>query len=447
MDTFEINDEEINVENIMDQIRENIRMRKAEGISLGCGIEGITSHSGQVYGQNADIQRDFEYINANWNIQNKSYFISSHRPIAGKVLVKGRELVHGEVQRYVDPMFWKQTELNASVARILNDNNNQFIVLDNQIDQFKNEITTKIGDQIDRLWLEFDKKADDQINQFLLEVDKKIDDRIDQLRLEFDDKMKIIESETNKKIEILESQTSQMIDTNRDFESFGVNYLQFEDTFRGSSDDIKERQSKYLSYFNGCLNVLDIGCGRGEFLLLLKEHSVGGKGVDIDDAMIEHCVSKGLDVIQKDAITYLEELDDETLDGIFIDQVVEHLEPGYLIRLLTLCAQKMKQGCYIIVETVNPLSFTSFANFYIDLTHIKPVHPATLNFLLDSCGFKERETIFISPVPKDNQLKTIQLNDEADFEVKEIMEVYNNNIEMLNTKLYGAQDFAIIGKK
>ena len=85
-----------------------------------------------------------------------------------------------------------------------------------------------------------------------------------------------------------------------------------------------------MNYFTGCSNVLDIGCGRGEFLELAKEHGIGAKGVDIDDTWWITALSKGLNVEQDEAISYLKKLEDKSLDGIFIDQVVEHLEPRLL---------------------------------------------------------------------------------------------------------------------
>ena len=151
-----------------------------------------------------------------------------------------------------------------------------------------------------------------------------------------------------------------------------MNYFLFEERFRGPQEEIKQRQLAFLPHFEKCSRVLDIGCGRGEFLEILKEHDIGGIGVDSDPDMVAYCRSRQLEVEHSDAIAYLETLEDESLDGIFIDQVVEHLEPDYLIRLLALCHQKMKSGYNIVVETVNPLSFVSFVNFYIDMTHKKP---------------------------------------------------------------------------
>ena len=138
-----------------------------------------------------------------------------------------------------------------------------------------------------------------------------------------------------------------------------INYLSFENQFRGSREDISERQKKFIRYFTSCNNVIDIGCGRGEFLELMREQGIGSRGIDIDKDMVEFCRLKGLEVEMADAVTFLEYLKDQSLDGIFIDQVVEHLEPAYLVKMLGLCYQKMREGHYIVIETVNPLSFAS----------------------------------------------------------------------------------------
>jgi O-antigen chain-terminating methyltransferase len=107
----------------------------------------------------------------------------------------------------------------------------------------------------------------------------------------------------------------------------------------------------------------------------------------------------------------------------------------------------MKYGFYLIAETVNPLSFSSFANFYIDLTHIKPVHPETLKFLLESTGFREVKPVFSSPLPETMRLQKLVPNEGATDLERHQVDIYNRNIEMLNATLYGAQDYAMIGKK
>jgi O-antigen chain-terminating methyltransferase len=226
-----------------------------------------------------------------------------------------------------------------------------------------------------------------------------------------------------------------------------TNYFLFEEQFRGTREDIKQRQLAFLPYFENCSRVLDIGCGRGEFLEILKEHAIGGIGVDSDPDMVAYCRSRQLEVEHSDALAYLETLEDKSLDGIFIDQVVEHLEPDYLIRLLVLCHQKMKFGYHIVVETVNPLSFVSFANFYIDLTHKRPVHPETLQYLVSAVGFRECEKKFFSPVSDYGRLKKVEGSADMSENERKNVDVYNHNVEMLNSVLFGAQDYAVVGKK
>jgi O-antigen chain-terminating methyltransferase len=226
-----------------------------------------------------------------------------------------------------------------------------------------------------------------------------------------------------------------------------TNYILFEERFRGSREDIKQRQLAFLPYFEKCSRVLDIGCGRGEFLEILKGNDIGGIGVDSDPDMVVYCRSRQLEVELSDAIAYLEVLKDKSLDGIFIDQVVEHLDADYLIRLLVLCHQKLKFGYFIVVETVNPQSFVSFVNFYIDMSHKRPVHPETLQFLICAAGFQVCERKFFSPVSDERRLKKIGITADMDENARNSFDVYNQNIEKLNTVLFGPQDYAIIGKK
>jgi len=107
----------------------------------------------------------------------------------------------------------------------------------------------------------------------------------------------------------------------------------------------------------------------------------------------------------------------------------------------------MKYGFYIIIETVNPLSLFSFANFYIDLSHVKPVHPETLRFLLNTADFRDIEIKFISPVPSEMKLQRLPDLDDLTEKSRLMIGICNQNIDIINNALYGAQDYAVIGKK
>ena len=134
----------------------------------------------------------------------------------------------------------------------------------------------------------------------------------------------------------------------------GHKYVGFEDHFRGSQDDIRGRVAEYLPIFRGVQNVVDLGCGRGEFLALLRDNGIDGRGVDINEAMVEVCRSQGFDVTRTDALSYLEAQPDGSIGGLFAAQVVEHLEPQYLNTLLDVAFGKLRPGAPIVLETINP---------------------------------------------------------------------------------------------
>ena len=226
----------------------------------------------------------------------------------------------------------------------------------------------------------------------------------------------------------------------------GLNYFIFEDRFRGSRNDTKAKQLKFVKYFEGCKNVLDIGCGRGEFLELLKDNGISGHGIDIDEDMVRYCRSRDLNVEKLDAVSYLNQLEDKSLDGIFIDQVVEHLDPDYLIKMIDLCYKKMLFGAYIIMETVNPLSLLSLADFYMDMSHKRPVHPETLKFLMSAAGFRETVAQFYEPAVEGGRLRSIDADGLAEKE-RSLADIINRNTDMLNNMIFGPRDYAAIGKK
>jgi len=464
--TIEIRDDDINVEEIMAKIRENIRRRQAAGELPLDPDSSIGSPSKNCPAGESDnaIQRDLSYINSNWDIHNNSYFISSHHPYIGKFLVKGRKLVHGEVHRYIDPMISRQTEFNASTVRIITlvsqrceELNKRQQELETAVSSLKQEIKENVDLHARELFtLESQRSADlnqhqqelkTAVSSLKQEVKENIDARVRELFTQMDEDIHARAWLTHVLEDRIQNELLQKSVPSASTSKENTNYFLFEERFRGSREDIKKRQLAFLPYFEKCSRVLDIGCGRGEFLEILKNHDIGGIGVDSDPDMRAYCRSRQLEVEHSDAIAYLETLEEKSLDGIFIDQVVEHLEPDYLIRLLALCYQKMKFGYYIVIETVNPLSFVSFVNFYIDMTHKRPVHPETLQYLLSAAGFRECEKKFFSPVSDEDRLKQIGGTSDMNETERKNIDVYNHNVVMLNTVLFGAQDYAVVGKK
>jgi SAM-dependent methyltransferase len=164
-------------------------------------------------------------------------------------------------------------------------------------------------------------------------------------------------------------------------------YLAFEDVFRLSEDVIRERQRPYLSLLREREPVLDAGCGRGEFLELLKKAGVPARGVDLDPGMVAHARAKGLDVEQADIVEYLQDVAEGSLGVVFAAQVVEHLPYARLLAFLRLGYETLMPGGLLIAETVNPHVPTAFKNFWFDLTHQHPVFPEVLLTLCRGIGF------------------------------------------------------------
>ena len=227
----------------------------------------------------------------------------------------------------------------------------------------------------------------------------------------------------------------------------GLDYFLLESRYRPPGV-IEERMASYLPCFAGCRNVLDIGCGRGEFVEAAISNGILAHGIDLDADAVAYARERGLPVQQADALTYLGALAEAALDGIFMAQLVEHLTPADLISLLQLCQRKMKPDAVLVAETINPVCLWAVANWYlIDPTHVRPVHPGTLTFALESTGFWRTEIRYLSPVPDDAKLRELPLDEHTGSELRGVVEGINGNVRRLNEFLYGFQEYAAISRR
>jgi O-antigen chain-terminating methyltransferase len=226
-------------------------------------------------------------------------------------------------------------------------------------------------------------------------------------------------------------------------------YLGFEDQFRGSPEDISRRLGDYVALFRGHSDILDIGCGRGEFLELLRAGGISARGIDLNHAMVEACRRRGLQVDEGDALSFLEALPDGSLGGIFGAQLAEHLAPDYLARLLETAAHKLRPGGMVVLETINPACWLAFFESYIrDLTHVRPLHPETLQYLLRVSGFHDVRVEYKSPVAEAERLQPIAVPETAlPPALADVIQAFNENVARLNGRLFTFQDYAAIARK
>lgn len=224
--------------------------------------------------------------------------------------------------------------------------------------------------------------------------------------------------------------------------SFGHRYVGFEDQFRGTPEAIRARLSEYVALFEGASDVLDIGCGRGEFLLLLRERGISARGVDTNAAMVQVSRDKGLAADEGDALSYLRAQPDQSLGGLFAAQVVEHLEPSYLTAFLDAAFDKLRPGAPIVLETINPACWFAFFESYIrDITHVRPLHPDTLKYLLVATGFQRVDVRYRVPYPDHEKLQPIAPN----ATLADSVETLNGNVEKINRLLFTFLDYAAVG--
>jgi SAM-dependent methyltransferase len=211
-------------------------------------------------------------------------------------------------------------------------------------------------------------------------------------------------------------------------------YMKFEDKFRGSREEIKRRVSVYLEDVRAAgagtasEPVIDLGCGRGEWLEVLKENGLKGIGVDLNRDSVNQCRSSGLDVICDDALMHLAQLPAASCGSLTAFHMVEHLPLRVLMQLLAQARRVVKPGGLLILETPNPANLIVGAHtFYNDPTHCNPIPAETLAFMVESSGFQAVRTRLLHPYPSDALLK-------EDSEIA----------ARLNLLLYGPQDYAVL---
>jgi O-antigen chain-terminating methyltransferase len=225
-------------------------------------------------------------------------------------------------------------------------------------------------------------------------------------------------------------------------------YVGFENLFRGPEDEIRRRIADYVAEFAGAQEVLDVGCGRGEFLDLLRGAGVTARGIDLNHEMVEICRQRGLSAEEGDAVGYLESIPDQSIGGLFAAQVVEHLEPSYLLRLLELAYHRLRPGARIVLETINPACWYAFFQSYIrDLTHVRPIHPDTLKYLLTASGFQHVEIRYRVPYPEADKLQHLRVPEDAPVALRDAADTVNANMERLNVLLFTYLDYAAVATR
>jgi len=215
-------------------------------------------------------------------------------------------------------------------------------------------------------------------------------------------------------------------------------YVFLEENFRGEKEDIKKRFKVYLPVIKEAKVgssksiILDIGCGRGEWLELLKENGFYAKGLDLNEVMVRICKERKLDVVEGEALSFLESVTENSIGAVTGFHIIEHYPFNYLIKLVDEVLRVLKPGGVAIFETPNPNNvLVGSCSFYLDPTHLKPLPSSLVKLVLESRGFSNIEIINLNPYNDKYRINN---------EVSETAKRFNNYF-------YGPQDYAVIGYK
>ena len=215
-------------------------------------------------------------------------------------------------------------------------------------------------------------------------------------------------------------------------------YVSLEDRFRGDAQIVAQRQSEYIPFVSTVASpstpVLDLGCGRGEWLLLLKEKNIASIGIDSNNAAVAECTALGLEVKKAELLSTLNATPSNSLGAVTMFQVLEHLPFNLVVEVIRESLRVLIPGGIFIGEIPNCETLRVGAStFWIDPTHQRPLYPAVLEFIAAQVGFQSVEGKYSSPLSPAPDLESVP---------EDIASV----IRDLHYKVNGPGDFAIIAK-
>jgi SAM-dependent methyltransferase len=211
-----------------------------------------------------------------------------------------------------------------------------------------------------------------------------------------------------------------------------------EESFRGTFDDVKTRLHQHLDLVRTASAsgpALDLGCGRGEWLTILREAGLEGSGVDSNALAVEHCRTRQLDVLEGDLLEHLEKHADQSLGAVTAFHVVEHLPIQAILALLSHAARVLRPGGVLVIETPNVANvMVGASTFHLDPTHISALHPLLLDFLVNAHGFADVDLRYLNPAAP------LELPPAASPELALALGTFNN-------LMFTARDVAVVGRR
>lgn len=395
----------VGVRSIIEEARRALRSEGEKSIAMDSSIHG-----------NQELYQDIQSANQAWQID-LDFPIRSHRRYLGPWIVRVKNVLRRIYRWYFALIVGQIVDFQRHIVHSLNGMENNLEENIVKIQSLSNKIHEKETQLKD-------------IEQWIKRIEA----------WHLSGRVAILESD----IDALKR--SSLAKTDNPTPVLSWSYYGFEDKFRGTEKFIKDSQVNFAQYFKNCRNVVDLGCGRGEFLELMRELGIPCKGVDNSPEMVKACRLRGLEVISGDIRDYLRNEKKESLDGIFMAFVIEHLSAQDLIDVIHLCYTCLCKNGKIVIITDNPMCLSVGGGFFwVDLTHIRPVHPETIQFLMQETGFADLRLEYSAPYPPEDRLVELPTNEGRTNESwKELM---NSNMRRLNESIYGFRNYSVSAVK
>ncbi len=365
--------------------------------------------------------------------------IRSHRGFAGSLLVALKRLLRPFVLLPQKDLWERQRVFNLILLGQVQDQEQRFREWRKRQEQVDQALEQRIGD-LDRRTRHLESFLRQGLDEVMRHDDAlfgRVDRKLDRYRREADELAGLLRSALARGGEEAAGAFRSSVDD--------ASYLAFEHRFRGGEEEIRRRLQVYLSRLREAAPILDLGCGRGEALALLQEEGVECRGIDSSAAMVRRSSQRGLRVEQGDLLEGLAGVEPGSVGGIVSFHVIEHLPPEAVDRLVRLAFAALRPGGLLLLETPNPLSVSVTArSFWLDPTHVRPVHPETLRASYESAGFGGIERLDLRPYPEEERLPEIPL-EGLDGQSRELADRLNRLRDELDDLLYGYRDYALVG--
>jgi O-antigen chain-terminating methyltransferase len=441
---------DVDVRAIMAEIRAEVAKKKKAGLYPAEILQEFDAIGG------IDGPRDDALQNALMGLRQTAGFstavtTASQMPVVAPVASSFKRVVRGSVRWYLTGIVQQIEAFGANVIHAIGLLTERLRRLEERSvdsDGLRDEVARAIAQHVGDL-----RNAVEATRTLAEQTSRRLDElEADVGGLRTRDRLALVERSLRNLREQLDAGTpsgeSRTVTRDRSFQvESALDYVDFENQFRGSEEEIRARQAVYVEVFRDAPGVVvDLGCGRGEFLELLNTAGISSYGVDRHPDMVARSKEKGLDARQGDALEHLASVPPGTLDGIFSAQMIEHLEIRDVPGFFELAADALAPDGRLIVETINPESLVVFASaFYVDLGHLRPLHPLTLRFLASKTGFRDVRVEYFSPPPEDARPADIPGTGHALLD--EVVEAVNENFRRVDRLVFGPQDYALIATR